>query len=409
MSSIYIFNQYYIDFLKKIKSIAKKHKDDSKTARNILALIKQNYQTLDKSSDEYLLFVNKNITDDLWKSFINLPNDEKPLTTETSVESTTSTESTIETATTEPESKSESATEPEPETEPESATVQEPEPEPATESNWFEDNGDIEIFIGIKIKDIVKLLQDEYLCYHYISVFYIFRKEYTLEESTKIIKILQSINTSDLINDIEDVDVKYLITKLQNMRNKKIKDSSGIDMSYIEDTTIGKIAKEILDDIDISKLQKSMGDDGNILNILGNPDSGFSDIITNVSKKIATKISNGELKQENLMQDAFKFASMMGNNSGNSSTSSSGGSGMPDMANMMSMMGSLFGGGAGGAGGGGGGGRGNNMGGFDELFKSAMKDNKKSGAKTTINKNALKKMSKSIQLKKKLNEKRNNM
>jgi hypothetical protein len=61
MSSIYIFNQYYIDLIKKLKVIAKKHKDTSNTAKKVLNSIKNNYSTLDKSSDEYIKFLVSNI------------------------------------------------------------------------------------------------------------------------------------------------------------------------------------------------------------------------------------------------------------------------------------------------------------------------------------------------------------
>ena len=58
MSVIYIFNQYYIDFLRRIKSAAKENRDDELNA-SILSNIKSKYQTLDKSSDIYLSYLNK--------------------------------------------------------------------------------------------------------------------------------------------------------------------------------------------------------------------------------------------------------------------------------------------------------------------------------------------------------------
>jgi len=57
-TSTFVFNQYYIDLLKKIKNVAKKHKDKSSTAKSALKAIKDNYITLDKSSDEYIKFLN---------------------------------------------------------------------------------------------------------------------------------------------------------------------------------------------------------------------------------------------------------------------------------------------------------------------------------------------------------------
>jgi len=287
----FIFNQYYIDLLKRLKSVSKKDKS-TPTSRSILKSIRENYITLDKSSDEYLVFINNNISQDAWDKFVTSPG------------------------------------------------------VPPEESyDWFKDNADCYLYDGIKIGEITTLLNDDYLCNHFLSVFYIFRKELDETTTTKIVKILQTVDTKDL--DVDDEDIKKVIVKLQEMRNKKIKDTSGIDMKGIEDTTLGKLAKEILEDIDIGKLQKSMGEKGDVLKAIGDPDSGFADIITNVSKKMATKISNGELKQENLIQDALKFASIMPNMFGGGAggmggsrgaNQRGGGNDMPDMSNIMSMM-----------------------------------------------------------------------
>ena len=65
MSNQYVFNQYYIDFIKRLKKTSKAIKEDGKDnekyelAKDIMKSIKNNYVTLDKSSDEYVVFVNK--------------------------------------------------------------------------------------------------------------------------------------------------------------------------------------------------------------------------------------------------------------------------------------------------------------------------------------------------------------
>jgi hypothetical protein len=159
-------------------------------------------------------------------------------------------------------------------------------------------------------------------------------------------------------------------------------------MAGMEDTMLGKLAKEIMDDVDIDKLQKSIGDNGDILKAIGDPDSGFSDLISNVSRKMATKISSGELKQEGLLQDAMKFASVMpglfgGNPQGTPGKTQS------DMANMMKMMSTMM----------------NNKEGM-EAFSNMMnpKGNKKD-TRTSINKSALKKHATINRLKSKLEKK----
>ena len=59
-TSIIIFNQYYYDLLTKIRAVAKKHKDRSSTALKVNDIIKENYKEFDKSSSEYLEYLNEN-------------------------------------------------------------------------------------------------------------------------------------------------------------------------------------------------------------------------------------------------------------------------------------------------------------------------------------------------------------
>jgi hypothetical protein len=336
MTATFIFNQYYIDFLKRIKDVAKKNKDNSDTAKAVYKAIKEHYVTLDKASDEYLIYFKEQIPSELWDKYI---------------------EGDCET--------------------------------------WMDEQKHLNLYQNITLDDIQKIMDDSYLCNHFICVFYIFSKELTDEMSAKIVSILQTIDNKALIEELEDENVKNVLTKLQNLRNEKIKQKSGIDMNFIEDTTLGKLAKEILEDIDVGKLQKSMGENGDVLKAIGDPDSGFADIITNVSKKMATKISNGELKQENLIQDAMKFASIMpnifGGGGGVPGGNTKGGKG-PDLSNIMSMMSSMMGNSDGND--------------FSSILKSMNKNNAPRGTRATMNESALKKIAKAKKLKRKLNEKR---
>ena len=118
---MFIFNQYYIDFIKRIKTVAKKHKEHSSTAKKILKDIKNNYTTLDKTSDEYLAFINNNISDDCWTNYNKESNED--------------------------------------------------------DDEWFKENSQLFLYENIKIGDIKKLLKDDYLCSHFISVFYILEKK----------------------------------------------------------------------------------------------------------------------------------------------------------------------------------------------------------------------------------------
>lgn len=349
MSNQYVFNQYYIDFIKRLKLSAKKVKEDSEhedydLAKSVMKSIKTNYVTLDKSSDEYVIYVKK-ISEDFWESYL------------------TAEEETI--------------------------------------GDWFNSDNvkDVELYQNITISNIRKIINEDYLCHHFISVFYLFKDELDEEMVKKYILILQESHKEELYEDITNEQHKSLIKRLNVLKNKNIKEKSGMNMPGMEDTMLGKLASEILEDVDVDKLQKSIGEKGDILKAIGDPDSGFSDLISNVSRKMATKLSNGELKQENLLQDAMKFASAMpglfggsgGPGGGAAGGAAGGANNQADMANMMNMMSNMM----------------NSKEGMNN-FKNMMGQGKRAGSKAAFNKNAYKKSMAANKLKAKLEKKREN-
>ena len=96
--------------------------------------------------------------------------------------------------------------------------------------------------------------------------------------------------------------------------------------------------KEIIEDVDLTKIKQSITSEGDIFKAIANPDSGFSELFTNVSQKMSNKISSGELSQEAIMKDAMKFASILPGLFGGNTDDSSNGAGGFDMSSMMSMM-----------------------------------------------------------------------
>lgn len=331
-SSRIIFNQYYYDLLMKIRTVAKKHKEHSTTAVRVLETLKDNYKEFDKTADTYVSFLNENCNSDFWKSYLELEKDNV--------------------------------------------------------NEWLkrEEVKSVCLFVNITIADISKLLHDNFLCHHYISVFYIFKNELSDEDASNILKILQ---TFDEDFELENEEFKRIISRLNSIKTENVKSSSSFDnIEELKDTTIGKIAKEIINDVDITKLKETItNNDGNIFKALASSDSGLSELFTNVGTKVTDKISSGELNQEAIMKDAMKFAAllpgMFGTGGGGDDDesggggSSAGGFNMADMMKMMSAMSAMSGGG------GGGGGKG-----------------KKS--KTAINKQGLRNLAKRVELQKKL-------
>ena len=327
LTSTYIFNQYYIDLLKKLKNISKKHKTKSETAKRILKTIKENYQTYDKTSEEYIEFFKEKCNSEFWTSYIALDKE--------------------------------------------------------TCDEWLSDDtkSSVEIYKNITIKDVTKLLRNNFITHHYLSVLYIYTNELNEDQITIILTNLQSVSPEQETElNIENADIKKVLVRLNELKIDNIKSNPAIEgMDSLKDTTIGKIAKEIIEDVDLTKIKESITNDGDIFKAIANPDSGFSELFTNVSQKMSNKISSGELSQEAIMKDAMKFASILpglfGGN-GNDGSNNSGGFDMSSMMSMMSMMQNMNGGGAAGGG----------------------------KNKTGINNQALRNLMKKQQLKKKLNK-----
>lgn len=342
MTSKQVFNQYYIDLIKRLKSVCKKIETPTVLSKKVIKSIRENYHTVDRSSDEYITFCNENITQEQWDSYIEACDQEEA-------------------------------------------------------NRWFDDKEEVFLYKNVSLKDIKTLIDDIYLYHHFTSVFYIFKNELSNETTALIIKLLQGTDKTVSIDEIEDEKIKKLLERLSSIRKSEFKSKTGIDMKGIENTTLGKLAKEILEDVDVEKLQKSIGENGDILKAIGNPDSGFSDLITNVSKKMSEKISNGELKQENLLSDAMQFASVMPGLFGGANTSSSDKpnkqSNQPDMTNMMNMMSSMMGGG-----------KNNDM--FKAMAAMGAGANKNGNkkTKTAFNTSALKKKAAASKLRNKLNK-----
>lgn len=298
LTSTYIFNQYYIDLLKKIKIIAKKHRLHSETAKRVLKTIKENYNTCDKTSTEYSDFFKEKCDSNYWDEYISLEKDKC--------------------------------------------------------DDWLKDEEktNVEIYKSISLKDISKLLRNNFIIHHYLSVLYIYTNELTEEEITDILKYLQSVTDepdTELEINVNNDNIKKLLKRLNEQKSENVK-SSMPNMDSLKDTTIGKIAKEIIDGVDLTKIKQSINDEGDIFKAIAKPDSGFGELFSNVSQKMSSKISSGELSQEVIMQDAMKFASLLpGLFGGGGGGNGGGGDGGMNMAmNMMNMMKAMNSGGGGG-------------------------------------------------------------
>lgn len=81
-----------------------------------------------------------------------------------------------------------------------------------------------------------------------------------------------------------------------------------IDMSFVENSKIGRLAKEISEELDFSSIS-NMSDISKFMD----PNNNFiGDIVSKVGTKIHNKLSSGDIKQEDLLSEAFGLMNSFG-------------------------------------------------------------------------------------------------
>lgn len=283
-SRVHVFNQYYFDFLKKLKTLARDLKYDSKPARGLLKAIKRHYLNYDKLSDEY---VNDFLVDQTaWTEYTNVSADVEDL------------------------------------------------------NKWFEEHPDVRVFKDVNVSMVHAVMKDKWLMHYFMSILCAMSQPLLSDgDVSTFLFVVRNIHKKEecaaKMQDLQNDVVKNVVMRLQTHYEHRMQKES--PLKGMEDTSIGKLAKEILDEVDVAELQQSFGD-GDILSALANPNGGVAKLLGTVSQKMLTKMANGEIKHETLLQDAMKFATQMGGGAG----------GMGDMANMMGGLMKTFMGGAGG-------------------------------------------------------------
>jgi hypothetical protein len=348
-TSVSVFNQYYFAFLKKLKDNARIKKDSDKSSRNLLRAIKNHYMNYNQDSDDYIKFYIEQT------SAHTIPLDAEKFT------------------------------------------------------EWFDEDAiqSLEIYKDINNKTIEKVLNNITFFREYYVILNIFGDDsLTEEETASVVDVLKKNKKVDEFDGSDKIKAKLqLLSDLQ--KTDEIQDQDQDSFKELEDTSLGRLAKEIIGELDLNELNNSLNGEDDILKALANPEGTLPKLLGTVSQKMIQKMAAGELNQAVLLEDAMKFSSKM--------QSMPGMQGMPggfgDLSGMMSKvqemaaafsgegsasggemnMGSLqnmiqtMAGSMGGGGGGGGGGR---------------------GATPVINTNAVNRVEKAKQLRRKLEKKR---
>ena len=288
----FIFNKFYFDLIKKIKTNAKQQKENSKDARNILRAIKNSYSSYETGSTEYIEKLIVNIPSSFWDAYYNC--DIKDIDEFLSLEQSS--------------------------------------------NAW--------LYNQINIHMIASCTKDKFIIHHYLTIFAILLQDASKNDINRALEILKSFKDKDIITEIDHITNKAIcrwVIHLHSIYTDRVSNIFNTQFADIESTSIGKLAKEIMDEVDISGIQNSLSGDGDIFKALSDPNSGIASLLGTVSQKMIGKLASGEIKQENLLQDAMKFATKLpGMLQGSGGAAGGAASDLSKMATMMqSVMGGL--------------------------------------------------------------------
>jgi hypothetical protein len=216
--SLYDFNQYYYDLLKKVQDIARNSPEKLLVvSRPIKQAIKTNYHSFDKESDVYRNFF--------------LQATEPTRASWDKIQDTLSIDD-------------------------------------AKEWLMSEDVANAELFKDISFGAIGALMKSKKTIFYYFTLLCIFGDESMDEtEVNNIISLLKSIQDTEQFNaDVENFTNEQTKKHLKYLQYLQSQSSSGAStggsaientMKELESTSLGKLAKEIMEDVDVSEIHKS--------------------------------------------------------------------------------------------------------------------------------------------------------
>jgi hypothetical protein len=152
------------------------------------------------------------------------------------------------------------------------------------------------------------------------------------------------------LDEIIDDDYRSLLLHMQTLARRRTKTNAraagagteaGAGASdpirMIENSKLGALAKEISEEIDLSQLKLEKPEDMFNLANLGSENNVLGSIVSKVGSKIQTRLSQGDIKHDELLKEAFSLLSSFGGMGGSGSGGSGSTAGGMD-TNPLSMM-----------------------------------------------------------------------
>lgn len=189
----------------------------------------------------------------------------------------------------------------------------------------------IQLFEGIPVSEIKSVLSDvdtlRVLLYTLTGLVHLHQwvSDENADDADMLIeKFLQGIKGGDLddVEDIIDDDIRNLVEKIWSIKSSQPDNateapppsSSSSPEDMVSGTKLGRLAKEIAEEIDLSTLSSIKSPED--LFKVGDNNNVFGNVISKAGAKIFEKMQNGELRQDELLGEAFSFMNMMNKTGG---------------------------------------------------------------------------------------------
>ena len=166
------------------------------------------------------------------------------------------------------------------------------------------------------------------IIWDYLQTLYVIG-ETIISDSDKIKKLVENFKKVRNNEEIEEGDTENeeIFNMIKNLSEKqKLKqeqdendENGGINEDLLNNGLIGNLAKELAQDINLEDMDIGIDESGDVNDIFSKLMSGdnpmkFMNLIQNVGQKIQTKLSDGNIDQSKLVEEAQNMMGMLGNN-----------------------------------------------------------------------------------------------
>lgn len=140
------------------------------------------------------------------------------------------------------------------------------------------------------------------------------------ETDGSVAEAVENVDETALANMPSSEQDEQVLKMLQSLSEKTKESSANLNEELINNGLIGNLAKELAEDIDLNDFNLNLDENSeNVNDVFSNLISGdnpmkFMNLIQNVGQKIQTKLSEGNLDQSKLVDEAQQMMGMLGNN-----------------------------------------------------------------------------------------------